>query len=403
MRPTCSELLTICALCTAVACSKSPSEVTDSQERATRAAESTESTSTGAGAPETHASSGDDTATPTSASASAATTSGAGQVEQGRQLYERYCRLCHGEGGKGYAADNAPSLVSKSFLESATDEFIARAVEMGRPNTAMAAYSKERGGPLTEQETAAIVAYIRSLGPAADKRLAEVVSGGDPKIGKQLYATQCQKCHGTTTERATALSLYNPELLAAATPAFLRHAIVAGRQDTPMPSFRGVLTERQIADIIAHLQTFAPKQPTPRVRQQVPDDLPVVINPKGAPPKFNLRAGRYVDSSQVNEALRQRRRIVIVDARSPADWIQFRIPGSIPVAYYDTESLARIPNDGTWVVAYCACPHHASGRVIDALRQRGYKNTAVLDEGILHWKQHGYPIEGEAVTKDDSP
>jgi 3-mercaptopyruvate sulfurtransferase SseA len=37
--------------------------------------------------------------------------------------------------------------------------------------------------------------------------------------------------------------------------------------------------------------------------------------------------------------------------------------------------------------------------VVDALRRKGYKNTAVLDEGILFWRDKGFPLAGEAVTK----
>jgi cytochrome c oxidase cbb3-type subunit III len=48
-------------------------------------------------------------------------------------------------------------------------------------------------------------------------------------------------------------------------------------------------------------------------------------------------------------------------------------------------------------VAYCACPHHASGEVVDALRAKKYQNTAVLDEGILFWRDKGYGLVGEAV------
>ena len=58
----------------------------------------------------------------------------------GAPLYDRYCALCHGKDGKGYAADNAPSLVNPTFLESATDSFIASSIREGRPGTAMAAY-----------------------------------------------------------------------------------------------------------------------------------------------------------------------------------------------------------------------------------------------------------------------
>jgi cytochrome c oxidase cbb3-type subunit 3/ubiquinol-cytochrome c reductase cytochrome c subunit len=135
----------------------------------------------------------------------------------------------------------------------------------------------------------------------------------------------------------------------------------------------------------------------------VPDDLPLVINPKGKAPDFTLRDDRFVSAEQVKRALEAKRRLVIIDARSPSDWIQFHVPGAVPVPYYDTAKLERIPNDGTWVIAYCACPHHASGEVVDALRRRNYPHTAVLDEGILFWRKAGYPIEGEAVDRGSAP
>ena len=89
------------------------------------------------------------------------------RVHAGKELYDKYCKLCHGAEGKGYAADNAPSLVSKTFLESASDSFIARGIRVGRSNTAMAAYGKSRGGPLDEKQIRSIVAFLRSKGPSA--------------------------------------------------------------------------------------------------------------------------------------------------------------------------------------------------------------------------------------------
>jgi cytochrome c oxidase cbb3-type subunit 3/ubiquinol-cytochrome c reductase cytochrome c subunit len=53
--------------------------------------------------------------------------------------------------------------------------------------------------------------------------------------------------------------------------------------------------------------------------------------------------------------------------------------------------LKEIPDD-SWVVAYCACPHHLSGVVVDSLRARGYLHAFVLGEGILEWERRGYPI-----------
>ena len=56
------------------------------------------------------------------------------------------------------------------------------------------------------------------------------------------------------------------------------------------------------------------------------------------------------------------------------------------------KALDKLPNDGTWIIAYCACPHHASGVVFDELRRRGYKTSAVLDEGVFAWQHKGYPV-----------
>jgi cytochrome c oxidase cbb3-type subunit III len=320
-------------------------------------------------------------------------------AERGAVLYTQYCQLCHGVGAHGYAADNAPSLVTQTFLESATDSFLARAIRGGRPNTAMAGYSKLRGGPLSETEVGQLVAYIRSLG-AKYKPLEEAPMTGNVASGADVYSEQCQTCHGTQAQRGNALSLFNPELLSAATPGFLRYAILNGRAPTPMLPLRDKLTPQQVEDVVAWLWSMRPASaaPLPSPPPVIPKDLPMIINPKGKAPAFELREGRFVSAAQVAKALSEKRKVVILDARAPSDWLQVHIPGAVPVAYYDHESLSRVPNDGTWVIAYCACPHHASGEVVDALRAKGYPHTAVLDEGILYWRDHGYPVVGESAT-----
>jgi cytochrome c oxidase cbb3-type subunit 3/ubiquinol-cytochrome c reductase cytochrome c subunit len=58
------------------------------------------------------------------------------------------------------------------------------------------------------------------------------------------------------------------------------------------------------------------------------------------------------------------------------------------------------------VVAYCACPHHLSGVVVDELKKRGHQRALVLDEGINVWHQRGYPVvaaEGVTVPPKDAP
>lgn len=318
-------------------------------------------------------------------------------VAEGARTYEKYCALCHAKDATGYAADNAPSLVSRTFLESASDLLIAAGIRMGRPGTAMAAYGKDRAGPLEERDINNLIRFLRSKGPQSHA-LPPASSSGEPKRGAEVYEKNCQSCHGTTTARGNAVSLFNPELLNAASPAFLRYAIVNGRPPTPMPSFQGKLSDQEVDDVVAWLWGFKPAAATPAVKTtEVPKDLPVVINPKGKHPKFTLRDQRFVSVAQVKAALDAKQRIVIIDARAASDWIQFHIPGAISAPYHDNAQLERVPNDGTWVVAYCACPHHASGEVVDALRAKKYPNTAVMDEGILFWKEKGFPLVGESA------
>ena len=167
-----------------------------------------------------------------------------------------------------------------------------------------------------------------------------------------------------------------------------------------MVPWKGALTPAQIDDVVAYVRSMAvspgvpvlPPRAVPPGAPLPPRRGPIVLHPRGRAPDFVLKEGLYVSIDQVKEALDRKRRIVITDARAPSDWLNLRIAGAISTPYYDTRSLDDIPNDGTWVVAYCACPHHVSGEVVAELRKRGYKHTAVIDEGVFAWQQKGYPV-----------
>jgi len=318
---------------------------------------------------------------PSGAGAATASRSPRRQSVDGAQLYQKYCALCHGKDATGYAADNAPSLVSRTFLESASNGFVAHAIRMGRPGTPMAAYAKRRGGPLEEAEVQAIVGFLRSKGPDF-KRIEHRRVSGDAKVGERLFEKHCVECHGTTDKPGTAPVLSNPEFLRLATPAFLHYAIVNGRPPTKMPAFEKTLRDADIDHLVAFLRSKVggPPSPAPNVDLEALAKLPVVMNPKGGNPAFTLRDDLYVSIDQVKKAWDAKQRLVIVDARAASDFVVTHIPGAISNPYYEKASLDRIPNDGTWVIAYCACPHHASGEVVAELRRRGFRHTAVLDE-----------------------
>jgi cytochrome c oxidase cbb3-type subunit 3 len=310
----------------------------------------------------------------------------------GAALYAKYCALCHGAKLEGYAADNAPALRSPTFLATASTAFLQAAIERGRAGTAMAGYGKAVGGPLEAAEVDALIAFIR--GDGVPPVLAPKASTGDVAKGSRLYATHCESCHGTATQRGNAVHLANPMFLASASDAFLRVAINNGRPGTPMEPWKSTLAASEIEDLIAYVRSLA--RPVPAAPVVPPSPVPaqpVVMNPTGRPPELTLRLGRYASVADVAKAYAEKRRLILIDARPTSDYLRLHIPGAISVPYFDMRDLDKVPNDGTWVVSYCVCPHEESGRVLEELRKRGYPNTAILDEGLFVWTQQGHPTE----------
>jgi cytochrome c oxidase cbb3-type subunit 3 len=319
----------------------------------------------------------------------------------GHALFRSLCAVCHAPDGTGYRADNAPSLVNTTFLESASDEQLRRSIVDGRPGTSMGAYGKERGGPLEADAIALIVAWIRSHGPATTTLAPR--ARGDAARGAPLYASHCEQCHGNAQRRGNAVHLANPRFLETASDAFIGWAITQGRPGTPMEPWQTKLTSAQIDDVVAYVRSFE-KPAAPDALAAPTGKEPMVINPRGKNATLTPRSTpcapnaqctpdeRFVPVLDVKRALDEKRRIVIIDARPPSEWMHVHIPGAVSIPYYDTKRLEEVPSDGTWVVAYCACPHHLSGNVVDALRKRGVKKAVILDEGVLEWQRRGYPI-----------
>jgi mono/diheme cytochrome c family protein len=86
------------------------------------------------------------------------------QIDAGGQLWSLNCATCHGTSGEGVSA---PALNSQQFLGSVTDQQIRGIVAGGIPGTEMPAWLDDYGGPLTQQQIAAVVAYVRSWEPNA--------------------------------------------------------------------------------------------------------------------------------------------------------------------------------------------------------------------------------------------
>jgi cytochrome c oxidase cbb3-type subunit 3 len=325
--------------------------------------------------------------------------------------YSKYCALCHAPDREGHLNDHAPSLRSESLMKSGFPHHVYLTVAYGRLGTPMAGFIDEVGGPMRKDEIVQLLYWIRQKSGVEEQiDLDPDPVTGDVELGAKLYARECVECHGAEGEGVSGTALGNPAMLSLTEDKFLRYAIKNGRDGTDMQAYGEKLTSEEIDALTAFLRSratgWAVEKPIYRAPPKVGE---YVINPDSDAPQFELKDGLYVMSADLYQALLEKRRMVILDTRVMSYWQMVNIEGSVPMPYYyefgEFEQLAQdLPRDGTWIVTYCECPRAAAESVNRKLNTLGFKNTAVLWEGIQGWVGLGYPVcRGETTTVEVQP
>ncbi len=308
-------------------------------------------------------------------------------------VYLRYCALCHGEEGLGYQADGANALANPTFLASVDDDFLRTAIVHGRPGTPMSAWSKALGGPLSDADVEAIIHWLRSKQPQDAAFLAgDAVGPGVADRGVAVYNVHCRSCHGEAGAGKPFLTINNPWFLHTISDAWLRHVIVHGRPDTPMPGFGQELTRQNVDDLVVLIRSWQ-RPPTDQATPAAPAQWPNPVQHAGSQsPDFASQSELYVEAAAVKAALDNQREIVLVDARPTGDYSIFHLPGAVSVPFYAMADLAAQLPAEAWTVTYCGCPHAESTAAAQALIKAGHEKVKVLDEGILFWQAQGWPL-----------
>lgn len=328
------------------------------------------------------------------------------QMQAAEARYQQYCSLCHGADRQGHANDHAPSLKSRSLLETGFPMVLREAISYGRAGTPMGGYLDEVGGPLNREQIRELAYWLATVEGAQPFQVSHDPVVGDAALGAKVYKKNCASCHGANGEGGTGTALGNASMLALTPDAFLRHAIVSGRDGTPMQAFAGKLTDPEIDAVTAFLRSRASgwKLRKPVLAEPPPLDR-IVLNPEADAPTFDLKENLYVSAAELDRELKAGKKMVLLDTRVTSMWQMAHIAGAVPAPYYASreEVMASLPTDGTWIVAYCECPRAAAESVVRKLREGGLLNTAVLYEGIQGWISLGYPVAaGRAEGGADS-
>ncbi len=235
---------------------------------------------------------------------------------RGAALFASSCFTCHGENGQG---GTAPALNNLERLTTLDDDWYRQTIANGRPAKGMPTWGTVLSPYQIEDLVALIGAWRKSeqvaptttvadllnsalfslsqgdaedaifyldrakpfaFGPALeqfDPLITQIKTGesekalttlndlrtqwpiGEAKSGEQIYIDACQGCHGSEGQGGVGLRLKPSQFIQTSTNADLLTLLFNGRTGTAMRSFSGILTEQQLADVIAFLRSWQPQ------------------------------------------------------------------------------------------------------------------------------------------------
>jgi len=172
------------------------------------------------------------------------------QIAEGQKLFVEGCSSCHGLAAQGGPA--APTLIG---VGSAAVDF---QISTGRmPLAAPQAQAPSKQVIYSDEETAAIAAFIGSLAPGPQIPTAEELNyeGANLAEGGELFRTNCSQCHNFAgAGGALSNGAYGPNLRDA-TPQQIYEAMLTGPENMPVFS-NDTLTPENKQAIIKYIQNM---------------------------------------------------------------------------------------------------------------------------------------------------
>jgi mono/diheme cytochrome c family protein len=199
------------------------------------------------------------------------------QLDDAMTLYAENCSVCHGLSGEGMGA--TPPL-NNSALQTMTFDDIYKIISRGRFDTAMPAWNKEDGGPLSDYQIEELAALIQSgdwkatgdrvvnLGlaplipfttdpdPILLEQVGRLSDGATLQIALQIFSTNCVACHGADGLGTGIAPALNDPMVRAKTTDELSRTVTFGNAGTLMAGWSNVLSPEEIGATIALIQRW---------------------------------------------------------------------------------------------------------------------------------------------------
>ena len=221
------------------------------------------------------------------------------QLDDAMTLYAQNCSVCHGLSGEGISS--IPPLNNPALQTMAYDD-LTKTIARGRFNTAMPAWSKEDGGPLSDYQISELVGLVQSgdwnatkdrvvnLGlaplvpfttepdPALFAEVANLPDGATLQIAITIFATNCVACHGADGLGSGIAPALNDPLVREKTSDELTRTVTFGNPGTLMAGWSNALTTEEIADMVTLVKRWdevpvgilpAPNVPIPTTEESI--------------------------------------------------------------------------------------------------------------------------------------
>jgi ubiquinol-cytochrome c reductase cytochrome c subunit len=166
-------------------------------------------------------------------------------IAEGKELFLKGCSSCHGLNAEG--ASIAPSLIG---VGAASVDFQVGTGRMPMADMSQQAMRKE---PLyTEEQTAALAAYVASLAPGPASLTNEEIEwerDGNTAEGGELFRNNCAMCHNFAGQGgALTQGKYAPTLMGVE-PKHIYEAMITGPQAMPVFSDKTITPEEKLSII----------------------------------------------------------------------------------------------------------------------------------------------------------